>query len=176
MSDFVFLPVETSDLEQYKTDMQDAFSGIGRNAKTWSIGDLSNWDVSNVTNMSEMFWGCNVKRLYVDNFDTRNVTEMSSMFYGCDNLIELNLSSFDTRNVTTMGWMFRDCSNLTYLDISNFTFDNVGFAVIDYTMFDMPDDAKIYVKSEIEQLKILSWSSSNRPSTWTTDNVIIKNL
>lgn len=25
MSDFVFLPVETSDLEQYKTDMQDAF-------------------------------------------------------------------------------------------------------------------------------------------------------
>ena len=30
----------------------------------------------------------------VSNFDTKNVTDMSNMFYGCNNLINIDLSKF----------------------------------------------------------------------------------
>lgn len=37
------------------TNMSDMFSGMGYLANTFSVGDLSNWNVSNVTNMYSMF-------------------------------------------------------------------------------------------------------------------------
>ena len=37
------------------TSMERMFSSAGRNATTWSVGDLSGWDTSSVTNMSRMF-------------------------------------------------------------------------------------------------------------------------
>ena len=48
--------------------------------------DLSNWDTSNVTNMSYMFYYQNssetsLKNLNIGNWDTSNVTNMSYMFY-----------------------------------------------------------------------------------------------
>ena len=45
-------------------------------------------------------------------FDTSAVTDMSNMFYGC-NLTTLDLSSFNTAAVTNMMYMFYDCTNLT---------------------------------------------------------------
>lgn len=37
------------------TDMSNMFSGMGYKATSWSIGDISNWDTSNVTTMASMF-------------------------------------------------------------------------------------------------------------------------
>ena len=37
------------------TNMSDMFAGMGYLANTFSVGDLSNWNVSNVTNMYSMF-------------------------------------------------------------------------------------------------------------------------
>ena len=46
--------------------------------------DVSNWDISNVTNMSYMFWGCSeLLTLDVSNWDISNVTDIGSMFMGC---------------------------------------------------------------------------------------------
>ena len=88
--------------------------------------DLSGWDTSNVTNMYNMFYGCdNLTSLDVSNFDTSNVTDMSCMFYSCGSLTSLDVSGFDTSKVTTMNGMFGSCSNLTYLDLSNFNTSNV---------------------------------------------------
>ncbi len=92
--------------------------------------DLSGLDTTNVTNMSEMFYGCNgygLTNLDISNFDTTNVTDMSGMFYGCRSytLTSLDVSNFDTTNVTDMSEMFRDCYYLTSLDVSNFDTTNV---------------------------------------------------
>ena len=35
--------------------MSGVFSSAGYSATTWNIGDLSNWNVSNVTNMTQTF-------------------------------------------------------------------------------------------------------------------------
>ena len=69
--------------------------------------DLSGFDTSRVTNMSEMFLGCGIlTELDLRNFNTSKVTNMSGMFKDCRELTELDLSSFDTSNVTDMSHMF----------------------------------------------------------------------
>ena len=75
--------------------------------------DLSNFDTSNVTDMSGMFYECmfTVKFTLGDKFDTSNVTDMSGMFYECIFPEGFSLSDkFDTSNVTDIGHMFRNCS------------------------------------------------------------------
>ena len=82
--------------------------------------DLSNFDTSNVTDMSTMFYGMsNLTSLNLSNFDTSRVTDMSSMFTFMYNLTTLNLSNFDTSKVTDMHDMFQGLK-LTSLDLSNF--------------------------------------------------------
>ena len=87
--------------------------------------DLSNFDTSNITDMSTMFYGMsNLTSLNLSNFDTSRVTDMSSMFTFMYNLTTLNLSNFDTSKVTDMHDMFQGLK-LTSLDLSNFDTSNV---------------------------------------------------
>lgn len=88
--------------------------------------DLSHFDTSNVTNMDEMFNNCNsLTNLDLSHFDTSKVTNMYEMFFACTSLISLDLSNFDTSNVTNMGEMFYNCNKLTNLDLRNFDTSNV---------------------------------------------------
>lgn len=83
--------------------------------------DLSEFDVSSVTNMGWMFHGCSsLTSLDLGGFDTSSVTSMQGMFYGCSSLTSLNISSFDTGSVTSTGYMFSGCSSLKSLDVSGF--------------------------------------------------------
>ena len=83
--------------------------------------DLSNFDTSQVTNMSSMFRGMsNLTTLNLSNFDTSQVTNMDSMLASVSNLTTIDLSSFDTSKVTDISAMFYDLSNLTTLNLSNF--------------------------------------------------------
>ena len=83
--------------------------------------DLSNFDTSNVTNMSFMFDACiNLEHLSLSNFNTNKVSDISNMFCNCIKLKTLDISNFDTENATNMEGMFYDCINLKTLDISSF--------------------------------------------------------
>jgi surface protein len=96
----------------------------GMSLTSVTFGD--NFDTSNVTNMSTMFYSCeNLKSLNVSSFDTSKVTNMYSMFSYCKGLTSLDLSNFDTSKVTSMEEMFRNCNKLTELDLSNFDTSNV---------------------------------------------------
>ena len=85
----------------------------------------SNFNTSNVTNMSGMFGGSSLTSLDLSNFNTSNVTDMSAMFSSCHNLTSLNLSNFNTANVVQMSWMFSGCNILASLDLSNFNTSQV---------------------------------------------------
>ena len=92
------------------TDISDMFQNC---YKLTSITFGNNFDTSNVTNMGGMFQYCSgLTSLNLSNFDTSAVTNMSNMFYNCSKLTFLDLSSFDTSKVTNMYYMFRDCSKL----------------------------------------------------------------
>ena len=68
--------------------------------------DLSNWDVSNVENMSTMFYNCeSFKGKGLENWDVSNVKDMSNMFHWC---IKFNcdLSGWDVSKVENMDNIF----------------------------------------------------------------------
>ena len=93
-----------------------------------SIGDLSNWQVGNVTEMTYMFYNCsNLTELDLSNWNTSNVTDMSIMFCaaGYDNPnFSLNIKDWDVSQVTNMQYMFDCCRTLKELDLSGWDISN----------------------------------------------------
>lgn len=88
--------------------------------------DLSEFDVSNITNMKGMFGRCiNLVDLNLNNFNTFKVIDMERMFVGCANIKVLDLSGFDTSNVKDMGGMFSGCSALTKISLESFNTEKV---------------------------------------------------
>ncbi len=67
--------------------------------------DLSNWDVSNVTDMSRMFANTNVFDSNLSRWDVSNVTDMSYMFYG-NALFDQDLGDWNVTRVTSMEEIF----------------------------------------------------------------------
>ena len=88
--------------------------------------DLSNFDTSEVFQMSSIFDYCsNLESIDISNFDTSKVSEsIGSMFRGCYKLKSLNLAHFKTSNIKNFDNMFNGCSSLESLDISNFDISN----------------------------------------------------
>jgi surface protein len=87
-------------------------------------GDLSKWDVSNVTTMYDMFYGCDNFNGDLSKWDVSNVTNMSFMFYGCKNF-NCDLSKWNVSNVTTMYGIFSWCHSFNG-DISKWDVSNVS--------------------------------------------------
>ena len=99
------------------TDMSEMFCDL----ENLAFFDLSNFDTSNVTNMSYMLAGMNsLTFLDLSNFNTSKVTDMSGMFDALSGLTSLDLSNFDTSKVTNMYAMFANMSSLISLNLSNF--------------------------------------------------------
>ncbi len=99
------------------TDMSEMFNGC--NALT--NVDLSKFNTAKVTTMAGMFGSCSaLTSLDVTMFDTSNVTDMSQMFYACTGLSTLDVTKLNTEKVTNMNSMFYACSGLTTLDVTKF--------------------------------------------------------
>ena len=100
------------------TSLYGFFRGL---TKLETIKDLKYLNTEQVTNMSNMFYGCSaLTSLDLSNFNTAKVRDMSYMFYRCSALSSLDLSNFNTAIVTNMSYMFFNCANLSSLDLSNF--------------------------------------------------------
>jgi len=92
-----FNDIDTSKI----TDMSCLFTFSRSNFN----GDISKWDVSNVTNMVSMF----EKSEFTGNiskWDVSNVKDMKFMFYGSK--FNGDISNWDVINVKNMGGMFGD--------------------------------------------------------------------
>ncbi len=99
------------------TDMSNMFYGCSALTSL----DVTHFNTAKVTNMNYMFYGCSkLTSLAVTKFNTANVTNMSYMFCRCPVLSSLDVTKFNTANVTNMSYMFESCSALSSLDLSNF--------------------------------------------------------
>ena len=86
-------------------------------------GDISEWDVSNVTNMRYMFYNCKSLKQDISNGEVSNVTNMQGMFYWCESFNQ-DISNWDVSNVTNMNTMFAWCEEFNQ-DISSWDVSNV---------------------------------------------------
>ena len=73
--------------------------------------DLTNWDVSNVTNMKQMFYACTNFNGDISSWDVSDATDMSNMFDVAQNF-NTDISSWDVSSVSNMKGMFLECQAL----------------------------------------------------------------
>ena len=71
-------------------------------------GNISAWDVSNVTNMRSMFYECKKFNSDISSWDVSNVKWMQSMFYNCAKFNK-DISNWDVSNVKGMVGIFTNC-------------------------------------------------------------------
>jgi len=112
------------------TDMNNLFLNLNPNDNISITQSINSWDVSNVTNMSFMFFGSdlffnedisswdvssviNMEGMFsfsttfnqdIGSWDVSNVTEMSRMFYST--VFNQDIGSWDVSNATSMSGMF----------------------------------------------------------------------
>src|SRR5690606_23926470 len=114
---------------------------------------INNWDVSNVTDMRQMFYGANSFNQPLNNWDVSNVTDMLGMFENASSFNQ-SLNDWNVSNVTNMNGMFRDA-----------------------TSFNQPlDDWNVSSVTSMSQM--FSWAASfNHPlNNWDVSNVIYMDL
>jgi len=86
--------------------------------------DISNWDVSNVTNMTFMFYFTTAFDQPLNSWDVSSVNNMTFMFSDATSFNQ-DLSSWDVSSVTNMNQMFRDATifnkDISTWDVSSVT-------------------------------------------------------
>jgi len=100
------------------TDMQNMFFEASS-----ANPDTSNWDVSNVTDMSLMFYKSSSANPDTTNWDVSSVTDMYGMFRQASSA-NPDVSNWDVSSVTNMSRMFRQASSANP-DVSNWDVSNV---------------------------------------------------
>ena len=89
--------------------------------------DLSDWDVSNVTDMSGMFKNATSFNQNISSWDVSNVINMNAMFYNTP--FNQDISTWDVSNVTSMYLMFVSADNFN-VDISKFRLAILSWKVV----------------------------------------------
>ena len=120
------------------TEMKLLFHSVNYTVTVTDI-DISEWNVSKVTNMYSMFDGCRKFNSDLSNWDVSNVTDTWCMFYECEKF-NSDLSKWDVSNVDNMKYMFWKCREFNF-DLSDWNVSNV----ID--MHNMFDDCDTLIKN-----------------------------
>ena len=87
--------------------------------------NLNDIDVSDITDMFNLFFGLDPHNIDISEWNVSNVTDMNSMFLDCENF-NCDLSEWDVSNVTNMANMFDHCYNFNS-DLSDWDVSNVKF-------------------------------------------------
>ena len=89
----------------YIKDMSGLFEGVKHDF------DVTDWDVSHVTDMSYMFADCIHFNCDLSVWNVSNVTDMSFMFKNCQKL-KCNLSRWNVRKDVNTKFMFDGCDKM----------------------------------------------------------------
>ena len=85
------------------TDMSELFNNLFN-----FRGNISQWDVSNVTNMQGMFYWCESFNQDISNWNVSNVTNMQGMFAWCE-AFNQDISNWDVPKVKYVEDIFKGC-------------------------------------------------------------------
>ena len=98
----VFWPISRDELKRAVDDVCSE-----DNRPTILHGPIDKWNVSQVTNMSKLFYEKDTFNYELSNWDVSGVTDMRGMF-AYANSFDQDLSKWDVSRVTNMAAMFRD--------------------------------------------------------------------
>jgi len=172
-----FTPFDNSELRKA---VQEIDFSTGFHA---THGHINTWDVSNMTDMSHVFY-CGRSVWFgtgtgtdfnqpLDRWDVSNVTDMSWMFDGCSHFNQ-SLESWNVGNVKDMSGMFSGCSSLNQplgsWDVGNVTIMGGMFARC--TSFNQPLESWNVGNVKDMSRMFFGCTSFNQPlESWNVGNV-----
>ena len=116
-------------VELFEDNIITNMSSLFNNCISLTYIDISDWDMKNVINMSQMFRTCQFLSSIISttNWDMGNCLDISDIFFECNHLKTLpDISKWNTKNVKNMKNLFKGCKELTSIpDISNWDTKNV---------------------------------------------------
>ena len=123
--------------DELRKIIEDRYDKLGPGTKENPI-DFNDIDVSNLDSFSNykgkgIFEETQFKYIDISDWDVSNVTDMSYMFFACEELKSVgDISSWDVSKVINMSYMFAFCKKFNQ-DISNWDVSKVKFKI---DMFD----------------------------------------
>ena len=138
--------------------------------------DISGWNVSNVTNMQDMFFNCKYFDCDLSKWDVSNVTNMHSMFINCYKFTGKGLENWNVSNVENMCNIFRNCNIFTGKCIENWdthSVENIKAAFFDDENFnaDLSKWNISKVKSTLNLFKGCENFNGEWISKWDVSNI-----
>ena len=79
-----------------------------------TYGEINTWDVSLITDMSELFRNKTTFNDDIGNWDVANVTNMKDMFYSAE-AFNQDINSWDVSNITNMKAIFAGASSKIFI-------------------------------------------------------------
>ena len=130
--------VTSLDLSHWDVTKMTSFEYMFYEAKSLTTMDLTDWGVNrtaSTVNMNKMFEGTTaLANLTLTNFETTNVTDMSFMF-ASSGVTSLDLSHWDVTKVASFSYMFYGAKSLTTLNLTDWGVNRTAGTVTMQTMF-----------------------------------------
>ena len=148
------------------TELRTAVKGYPQNMKQY--GNISRWDVSKVTDMSDMFYNIKLQG-DISRWDVSNVTNMKNMFKTSQ--FNGDISSWVVSNVTDMSYMFNWSQfqgDISRWDVSNVTNMSAMFSNSQFN-----DDISRWDVSKVTNMSYMFKTSQFQGdiSLWDVSNV-----
>ena len=105
------------DKDELRSLIQELLKERGKDA------DLNDIDVSDITDMSNLFKNLDPYKIDISEWDVSNVKNMGAIFLECENF-NSDLSKWNVSNVKNMRYMFCGCKNFNS-DLSKWNVSNV---------------------------------------------------
>ena len=135
--------------------------------------NLSSFDTSSLIDVAAMFQFCrSLVSINFQGWNTEKLESVAQMFNGCQKLEKLDLSSFDSSTITSIHHMFQDCSSLIDLDLSGLDLTIIIDSTKSFYLANF--NLVVVVKDELSKEWLLNLGTNDRPSAWSTANVVIK--
>ena len=113
---------KSSKLNKIKVESKDQLKLIisKRYNSNNSFIDLTDIDVSELDNLSYIFYRLNIEVVDISGWDTSNVTDMTFMFRQCTKLKKIiGIENLDVSKLENANFMFSQCEKLVELDLTN---------------------------------------------------------
>ena len=104
-------PAGNAELSEWDVSSVTNMNELFRGASSFNA-DISDWDVSAVTNMRHMFSDASAFNVDISDWDIRKVTDLSYTFYSAY-AFNADISKWDVRAVTDMSYAFAYASSTT---------------------------------------------------------------
>ena len=154
--------------------IENGFNVFRGNSSLLYNNSINDYDVSNITDLTNFFFGCTNFNQNINNWFIDNKIDLGGTFRGCTNFNQ-PLNNWNVLNVQFMNNLFYACTNFNQ-DISNWNVENVrrfNQCFLNCTNFDQPLNSWNTLSCVDSALMFYNCTNFNKPlNNWVTTSFV----